>query len=95
MSTQHKQTNLGIEVTSYDLVDFCDMAHAFAAANDNGQRQFLEHLAIILDGVKWDGGKWPMQCRYIADNTHWMPTLKQRCIDQLEVLIEHLKDSQK
>jgi hypothetical protein len=73
------------------VIGFDDLAAAFCDGDSEGQRTFLEHLAIILDGLSWHG-RWPMQCRYFTDSPYWMPENRVRILNQLETLFDHLKN---
>lgn len=80
-----------IKVELSQAIGFDDMADAFCDGDAEGQRTFLEHVAIILDGVRWNN-HWPMQCRYITDSPNWSPLNRVRIINQLETLVDHLKN---
>ena len=65
---------------------------AFAEAACDDQAMFLYGL---IDAIPF--GKWAMQCSYIAaeikvNEDAFIDNPKQKVIDYLECLIEHLKD---
>ena len=76
-------------------ITYDEVAEQFCKGNSMQQRILLETLAQEIEACMGKGGRWDMQCYSIANCTHWLPLNKDRLIHQLEVLLEHLKESKK
>ena len=87
------QRGVVAEVTT--LIDWSKMAEAVATTDSQGQAEFFEHLAIVLDGARMGPGTWAMQCRAIAEEPGWAPLNRTRIAAQLETLAEHMRETSK
>lgn len=71
-----------------------DIAIEFARADSKSQAIFLQQIASCIN-YTMPGAKWIFQCRAITDDEEWDEYHRAYLINQLETLLDHLKDPQK